>query len=83
MAEAKQFTFTFPEIAELLVKHAGVKEGDWGIFVKFGLAGSNIGDNENNLKPAAILPILELGIQRFEKPNNLTVDAAAVSKKQK
>jgi hypothetical protein len=29
--------------------------------------------------PAAIVPILEMGLQRFETPNSLTVDAAAIN----
>lgn len=79
MAEPSQFTFTYKELAAMMVREAGVQEGLWGIFVKFGIAASNIGENEENVKPAAIVPILEIGLQKFEKPSSLAVDAAVVN----
>jgi hypothetical protein len=81
MPEASQIVFSFKEIAEALVKRQGLHEGIWGIFVKFGMGASNVGPNENSLQPAAIVPIVELGIQKFEKENNLSVDAAKVNPK--
>ena len=79
MSESKQITFTFQEIARELVKKEDIKEGHWGIFVKFGIQGANLGPNDSGLFPTAVVPVLELGIQKFEKPNNLTVDAAQVN----
>ncbi len=81
MAEASQIIFSFKEIAEALVKRHGLHDGIWGIFVKFGIQASNIGPTENDYKPAAIIPILELGLQKFDKENNLSVDAAKVNPK--
>lgn len=81
MATAKQYSFTFKEIAALLVKDAGVKEGHWGVSVKFGLQGTNVGMTEDDLRPAAIVAMLELGLQQFDTPNGLTVDAAVVNSK--
>src|SRR5688572_7150889 len=79
MSESRQIMFTFKEIAEELVKKENVRDGHWGIFVKFGIQGANLGPNESGLFPAAVVPILELGIQKFDKPNNLTVNAADVN----
>jgi hypothetical protein len=31
--------------------------------------------------PAAIIPVLEIGLQKFEKENNLSIDAASVNHK--
>ena len=76
MATPKQIVFKYQEIAELLAREAGVQEGFWGIFIRFGLAGTNIGANSDDMKPAAIVPIMEIGIQEFESANNLTIDAA-------
>jgi len=81
MAEASQITFSYKEVAEALVKNHDLHEGIWGLFVKFGLAASNIGPNETDLKPAAMVAVLELGLQRFDKENNLSVDAAKVNPK--
>lgn len=81
MPEPSQITFTFKEIAETLVKRQGLHEGIWGIFVKFGFGASNVGPNENSLQPAALVPIVEIGLQKFDKENNLSVDAAKVNPK--
>jgi hypothetical protein len=83
MAEAKQYTFSFKELATLLVREQGIKEGHWGIAVRFGIQGANIGSSPagNDLVPAAIVPVLEVGIQRFDSPNALTVDAEKVNPK--
>lgn len=80
MPEAAQYKFSFQELAEMMVDRAGVQEGLWGIWINFGIAATNAGENEESLKPTAIVPILEIGLQRFEKPTNLSVDAAVVRK---
>jgi len=81
MPEAKNMVFTFKEIAEALIRKANIHEGLWGVFVRFGIAGANVGSGpkSEDLRPAAIVPIVELGIQKFDEPNNLTVDAAEVN----
>ncbi|MEW5981596.1 MAG: hypothetical protein AB1806_04415 [Acidobacteriota bacterium] len=79
MAETTQVSFTHKEIAEILVRSRGIHEGFWGIFVRFGLRGANVGNSDSDLMPAAIVPIVEVGLQRFEKENNLSVDAAKVN----
>jgi hypothetical protein len=79
MATPKQFTFQFKELAALLAREAGVRQGHWGIYVRFGLSASNVGPTQEELRPAAIVPIFELGIQEFDAPNSLTVDAATLS----
>jgi hypothetical protein len=83
MAEPSQFVFSYKELAEMMVRQTGVKDGLWGVFVKFGIAASNIGETEESVRPAAIVPILEIGLQKFEKASNLTVDAALVSSTEK
>jgi hypothetical protein len=79
MAEPTQIVFSFKEVVTALVKHQGLHEGIWGLYVKFGIQASNMGANENDLRPVAVLPILELGLQKFDKENNLSVDAAKVN----
>lgn len=80
MPEAKQITFTYQEVAEMMIERLGVSEGLWGVYINFGIQGANIGPNSSDLKPSAIVPVLEIGLQRFEEPSNLTVDAAKVVK---
>jgi hypothetical protein len=79
MAEASQIIFSFKELAEILVKKQDIHAGYWGIFVKFGITAANFGQTDTELRPTAIVPILELGLQKFEELNNLSVDAGAVN----
>lgn len=81
MATPKQFKFTFKELAEIMVEKAGVQKGLWGLYVRFGIQAMNIGPSDAELKPAAVIPIMELGLQEFETANSLTVDAAEVQGK--
>lgn len=82
MPDPKLYTFTFQEVAAQLAKEAGVTEGYWGISIKFGLQGVNIGPSDE-LRPAAIVPVMEIGLQQFERPNNLSVDAGELKAKKK
>ena len=79
MGETTQITFSFKELAEALVTKHGIHEGIWGLYVRFGIKAANVGPNDDELKPSAILPILDIGLQRFDKENNLSVDAAKVN----
>lgn len=81
MAEVNNITFTHKELAEILVKHRGIHEGVWGVYVEFGLQASNVGPTEENLSPAAIVPVLKVGIQKFKGENSLAVDAGKVNPK--
>jgi hypothetical protein len=73
--------FSHKELAELLVKAQELHEGIWGISVQFGLAATNAGTTEKELMPAAIVPVLSVGLRKFDSENNLTVDAAKVNPK--
>jgi hypothetical protein len=76
MAEATQYGFTHKELATMMIKALNIHSGIWGIAVKFGLGAINAGSNDNDLMPAAVLPVMEIGLQKFDKVNNLSVDAA-------
>ena len=76
MAEPKMITYAFKELALLMVKDQGIHEGYWGIYVRFGINAANAGPSETDVKPTAMVPILELGLQKFDELNNLSVDAA-------
>ena len=81
MAEATLINYSFKELAELMVKDQNKHEGYWGVYVRFGIAAANTGPSDTDLRPSAIVPILEIGLQRFEELNNLSVDAAKVNPK--
>ncbi len=83
MAEPKQITFTFQEVVEALLKKQGIHEGVWAIYIRFGISGANITDmatqSKESLRPAAVVPLLEIGLQRFEEVTGISVDAAVVN----
>jgi hypothetical protein len=79
MPETNQLIFSFKEIATLLVKASDIHEGIWGVFVNFGIQANNIGPTESELRPSAIIPILQFGLMKVDKETNLSVDAAKVN----
>ncbi len=81
MAEPTQFVFSHKEVVEALLRKQGIHEGIWGLYVKFGIGASNVGSSPAELLPSAIVPIVELGLQKFEQENNIAVDAAKVNPK--
>lgn len=81
MPETSQLTFTYKEVVTALVRAQNIHEGIWGLFVNFGLSANNIGPNEGDLKPAAVIPVLSLGLMKFDKETSLSVDAAKVNPK--
>jgi len=81
MPETNSITFTHKEVAEALIIKQDIHEGLWGISIEFGISAANIrqGPDDPIILPAAIIPVTKIGIQRFPKANNLTVDAAEVN----
>jgi hypothetical protein len=81
MAEVKTYIFNHKEVAEALVKKQDLHEGIWGIYIEFGISAGNVSNqpDQADMTPAAIIPILKIGLQRFDKENNLSVDAAKVN----
>lgn len=81
MPEATQIAFKHREIVELLLKKQGIHEGIWGLFIRFGFGASNVGPTETDVSPAAMVSVLEIGLQKFEKESNIAVNAAVVNPK--
>lgn len=80
MPETKNIVFTHKEVVEALIRYNNIHEGLWDLYIEFGLAGANVGPGpKGDLNPAAIVPVLKIGLQRSEKSTNLTADAATVN----
>ncbi len=82
MAEAQQIVFNYKELVELMLEKQGITEGLWAFYAKFGLAAANVGPGPEALQPAAIVPLLEIGVQRADQPSSLTVDASKLALRQ-
>jgi len=79
MAEPTQIVFSHTEVVQALLKQQQIHEGIWGIYIKFGIKAANVGMSPSDLLPAAIVPVIEIGLQKFDEENNLAVDAAKVN----
>jgi len=81
MPESKNYVFDYTELAEVLVKKLDLHEGLWGLYIEFnfGAANVNASPDGKSLAPAAIAVIKSIGLQKFDTPNNLTVDATVVN----
>lgn len=78
MADPTQIKFSYQELATLMLKAQGIKEGLWAIYVKFGIVGVNAGPSEDSQVPTALVPLHEMGIQRVDVKHPLAVDASKI-----
>jgi hypothetical protein len=79
MPETGQIVFSYKEVVKALLKMQDIHDGIWGLFFRFGLGAANVGPTDTELQPAAIIPILQIGLQRMDKESNIAVDAAQVN----
>jgi hypothetical protein len=80
MAETNRITFTHKEVVEALIRNNDLHEGLWQLYVEFGLSAANVGPAPGqDVNPAAIIPIVKLGLQKVNEPSNIAADAAMVN----
>jgi hypothetical protein len=79
MPEITNLVFTHKEVVTALIKSQNIHEGIWGLYVEFGISAANIGQGPEDIQPAAIIPILKLGLQQFKNVTNISVDASVVN----
>jgi len=84
MAEQRQWIFSHKEVVEALIKKQGLSTGIWQLYIKFGISAANIKQTASaDAIPAAIIPVLEIGLQKADEVTGLSADAAALSKRGK
>jgi hypothetical protein len=81
MAEPTQILFTYKEVVTALLKQQAINEGIWSLAVSYGIAAINAGPNQEQLSPAAIVPLVGIGIQKATEITNLSVDASIANPK--
>jgi len=79
MAEATKYAFSHKEVVEALIKQQGLHEGKWALQIEFGIAAGNIGPGPDELNPAAIIPVVNIGLLKTEEITNIAVDASVVN----
>ena len=83
MAELTQLFFSHKEVVTALIKQQNIHEGIWALAVNFGCGAANVGQTADGMdaNPAAIIPVLGIGLQRVHVENNMSIDAAKVNAK--
>lgn len=80
MPEIGQFTYSYQELAEILIKQQGIHEGLWGFYFELGIGAGTTAGPDGNFVPMAVIPLQRVGIQKFDQEaKGLTVDAAVVN----
>ncbi len=78
--EQQHYIFTYKEVVEALIMKQDLHEGIWGVLLKFGIGGANIRrPGEEDAVPAAIVPVLEIGLQKMDKVTAISLNAALVN----
>jgi hypothetical protein len=79
MPEITNLVFTHKEVVTALLKSQDIHEGIWGLYVEFGIGAANVGPSPDEIQPAAIIPVLKIGFQKFNEVTNISVDASEVN----
>ena len=74
-----EIKFSYKEVAEALIKKRDLHEGIWSVALFLGIQGSNIGPTPEDVVPAAIVPVVNIGLRKVDKINSLSVDAGLVN----
>ena len=64
MPEADQYSFTFKELTELMIKKVGIHEGRWMLQVTFGFGAMNGGPSPDQIMPTGVVGVQKIGIMK-------------------
>ena len=79
--QAERRIFEFREIVEMMLRRENIREGKWVLAIEFGIGAGNIAEpGTTEARPAAFVPILNIGILRNDKTelDSLSVDASTL-----
>lgn len=64
------------EVTEVLVKHYGLHEGLYDLYLEYRLGFGNVGLSQDDLLPSAVVGIYKLGVTQVSAMGPMTVDVA-------
>ncbi|MGP8050279.1 MAG: hypothetical protein ACLPYB_06655 [Desulfobaccales bacterium] len=78
MGEPELISFTYKELAAVLIKHQGIHEGIWSLTIQFAFnAGmTKAGPAGEDFVIAANVAMMKFGLQKIDQPTPISVDAA-------
>lgn len=81
MVEVTQYSFSWPEVTEALLKKQGIHEGEWTAILEFAINAGVVGQGPADAKPGMM--VVANGVQLLKaqpnSPPHLIVDAAKVN----
>ncbi len=81
MAEVTQYTFSWPEVTDLLIKKQNLHHGEWLALVEFGISAGMMGQAPPDAKPGIMIIAnsVQLAKAQTGAPRSLVRDAAIVN----
>ena len=81
MPEIDTYSFTHRELLALMIKAAGVKDGEWQLTANLGFSAGNFGPDDQTISPGAAVMIGNLAITRAkpDSPRALVMSAKEAS----
>ena len=80
MAEPiEELKFSHKEVVEALIRQQGLHDGIWMLNIQFGIGALNVqppDGEKGDAVPAAIVPIVGIGLRKVEAVNSLALDAS-------
>lgn len=67
------------ELSELLVKHYGLREGTYSLWVEFMIGSGPIGPDKEKLMPGVMIGVARVGLIAADSSGPATVDAGMVN----
>src|SRR5262249_58404697 len=77
MPDSKEWSFSYQELAAMMIQRAGLREGHWAIMLRFNTQGLNMAVN-GKMVPAVVTEVVEIGLQRADSSHDLAVDGGRV-----
>ena len=78
MDNVSQYQFDLLEVAKLLLKKQGIKEGLWTVGVQFALGAVNAGPEQSMMLPSMLVSVVKMMLTRATESSPLTIDASSL-----
>lgn len=75
----KVYNLDHKEMVEVLIKHLNLHDGIWQLNLEFGIAATNVQTGEDQVFPAALVPVNRIGLAQVEKESPIALNATVVN----
>jgi hypothetical protein len=84
MAEVSQYTFSWSEVTEALIKKQNIHEGKWMAVIEFAVTGGVVGQEPPDARPGLVAMANSIQLVRAQPTSaaHLVIDASQVNPQQ-